>query len=158
MQRCSLHNYRWPTGTSTSVVDVSPTPSWIGSCTPRIGSSSHRRTQCEKTVRTCPMTDSLISNHTAYVASLRCCPSCPDRLSALAGMRSVKSAPSRDARAQSSSRPKCPSNVSVPRCTIRTSRSRSGENCVGFLKSCQKSRMALQHSSSLALTVKVRFT
>lgn len=33
------------------------------------------------------MPDSLISNHTAYVASLRGCPSCPDRLSVLAGMR-----------------------------------------------------------------------
>jgi hypothetical protein len=35
------------------------------------------------------MTDSLISNHTAYVASLRGCPSCPDRLSVLAGMRNT---------------------------------------------------------------------
>jgi hypothetical protein len=35
------------------------------------------------------MPDSLISSHTAYVASLRGCPSCPDRLSALAGMRNV---------------------------------------------------------------------
>ena len=33
------------------------------------------------------MPDSLLSNHTAYVASLRGCPSCPDRLSAIAGMR-----------------------------------------------------------------------
>jgi len=35
------------------------------------------------------MPDTLISNHTAYVASLRGCPSCPDRLSALAGMRTL---------------------------------------------------------------------
>jgi hypothetical protein len=37
------------------------------------------------------MPDSLISNHTAYVASLRGCPSCPDRLSVLAGMRNLLS-------------------------------------------------------------------
>src|ERR1700730_16628758 len=61
--------------------------SWIESFTPRIALSWHRGTQCEKTIRTCPMPDSLISNHTAYVASLRGCPSCPDRLSVLAGMR-----------------------------------------------------------------------
>ena len=36
------------------------------------------------------MPDSLISNHTAYVAPLRGCPSCPDRLSAIAGMRSIR--------------------------------------------------------------------
>src|SRR5882762_2914766 len=33
------------------------------------------------------MPDSLISNHTAYVASFRGCPPSPDRLSVLAGMR-----------------------------------------------------------------------
>lgn len=36
------------------------------------------------------MPDTLISNYSAYVASLRCCPSCPDQLSALAGMRSQR--------------------------------------------------------------------
>jgi len=36
------------------------------------------------------MPDSLISNHTAYVASLRGCPPSPDRLSALAGMRNLQ--------------------------------------------------------------------
>jgi hypothetical protein len=38
------------------------------------------------------MPDSLLSNHTAYVASLRGCPSCPDRLSAIAGMRTSEGA------------------------------------------------------------------
>ena len=54
---------------------------------PRIGSRSLPKTPCEKTIQTCPMPDSLISNHPAYVASLRGCPSCPDQLSAMAGMR-----------------------------------------------------------------------
>jgi hypothetical protein len=38
------------------------------------------------------MPDSLISNHSAYVASLRGCPPSPDRLSVLAGMRSALAA------------------------------------------------------------------
>src|SRR5271166_1133626 len=38
------------------------------------------------------MPDSLISNHRAYVTSLRGCPSCSDRLSVMAGMRSARSA------------------------------------------------------------------
>jgi hypothetical protein len=33
------------------------------------------------------MPDSLISNHSAYVASLRCCPPSPDQLSVMTGMR-----------------------------------------------------------------------
>jgi hypothetical protein len=33
------------------------------------------------------MPDSLISNHSAYLASLRCCPPSPDQLSVMTGMR-----------------------------------------------------------------------
>jgi hypothetical protein len=47
-------------------------PSWIASFTPRIESKSRPKTPCENRGPTCPMPDSLISNHSAYVASLRC--------------------------------------------------------------------------------------
>jgi hypothetical protein len=67
------------------------------------------------------------------------------------------SAPSCEARAQSSNPAKCSSRVFVPRCVTRTSRSFSCENSVP-LKSVQKSPTVLVHSSSAALTVKLRFT
>ncbi len=73
-------NYRWPTGTSISAADGSPTPSSIASSTTRIASSSPPKTRCEKTAPICLMPDRLISSHTAYVASLRWCPPSPDRL------------------------------------------------------------------------------
>ena len=59
--------------------------SWTGSFITRIASSLPPGTQCEKTILTCRMPDSLIFNHPAYVASLRLsgfarinCPPCPE--------------------------------------------------------------------------------
>src|SRR5271165_1923920 len=74
---------------STWVAAASPMPSWIASFTPRIESKSLPKTQCENHDPTCPMPDSLVSNHSAYVASLRCCPPSPDQLSVMTGMRKI---------------------------------------------------------------------
>lgn len=58
----------------------------IASFTTHIASTSHPKTRCESLVP-CPMADSLIFNSPAYVASLRSCPSSPDQLSGITGMR-----------------------------------------------------------------------
>jgi hypothetical protein len=75
---------------STWAAAGSPMPSWIASFTPRTASKSLPKTPCENHGPACPMPDSLISNHSAYVASLRCCPPSPDQLSIMTGMRNTK--------------------------------------------------------------------
>jgi hypothetical protein len=79
-------------------------------------------------------------------------------MSPLVRSRDSNSAASRAARAQSRRAVKCSSSVFVPRCVTKRRRSFEGSNGFPALKSCQKSPMALLHSSSLELTLKLRLT